>query len=322
MEVDTAGASSSALLEHEDPASDEDFQFEYPVGACRGPDWCLRVFCKDAREWQWVWAAVHAHLGLGRQPYQWVKENKAAILADFSETGVPSSDLHMGSEHKDYRWGTTLSSRALLLMLVSLAKKKRIASSIKSKAFTMVKDLMTLCWAKVGASIQSFPASSLLFWAKGEYHRLELKWVCPGVTQSLLGLAALAPAVRNLWNKLSLEPWHGYRITTSLDHASVPDLLVFVSWTWAHQSQFQLWLHIGQYWLPEVLFSFGAALDIYAQELSQEKITPVPIILHKGVKPKHLDAVNRLLLLYRMRRKRGGGFIRWWAQVMRLRLLR
>lgn len=169
MEVDTAGASSSALLEHEDPASDEDFQFEYPVGACRGPDWCLRVFCKDARKWQWVWAAVHAHLGLGRQPYQWVKENKAAILADFSETGVPSSDLHMGSEHKDYRWGTTLSSRALLLMLVSLAKKKRIASSIKSKAFTMVKDLMTLCWAKVGASIQSFPASSLLFWAKGEY---------------------------------------------------------------------------------------------------------------------------------------------------------
>ncbi len=304
MELDTAGASSSSLVVHEDPPSDEDFQFEYPVGACGGPDWCLRVFCKDATNWQWVWAAVHAHVGLGRQPYQWVKENKPAILADFSEVGVPSSELHIGSEHKDYKWGTTLSSRALLVMLLSLAKKQRLASSIKSRAFIMVKDLMALCWAKVGLSIQSVPSSSLAFWARGGWHRIELKWVCPGMTRSLLELAALTPAVRNVWNKLSVEPWHGYRLTSSLDFASVPDLLVFLSWTWAHQFQFQLWLHIGQYWLPEVFFSFGVALDLYAQELSQQKISPIPIILHRGVKPKHLDAVNRLLLLYRMRKKR------------------
>ena len=48
---------------------------------------------------------------------------------------------------------------------------------------------------------------------------------------------------------------------------------------------------------------FGNALDTYGEELSKQGLVAMPVVLHRGVRPKNLDAVNRLLLLFRLRKK-------------------
>ena len=98
--------------------------FPFPVATCQGHGWCLRAF-NEGNGWQWVWSGAHTYCGMKSQPYAWVKENRASIQKDFSEAGVPLQELQMGSEHKTYKWGTTFSSRALVLVLLSFGKKKR-----------------------------------------------------------------------------------------------------------------------------------------------------------------------------------------------------
>lgn len=295
---------TASVVAHEEVDPDADYSFEYPVATCRGPGWALRGFNRDGQEWQWVWHGAHAYCDFSKQPYQWIKENKSTILSDMHDAGVKADELHMGSEHKDFKWGTTLSSKALGMLLLSVGRKKKVHTTCKGKAFNMIKDLLALCWGCVGGHLSLQPPACLPFWAKGKHQKVELKWLPGGVTQSLLDVAAQHPGMRGVWNQLFQQPWHGYSLTSGLDGASHADILVFLAWVWAHQAhQSQLWLHIGQHWLPEMVHFFGNALDTYGEELSKQGLVAMPVVLHRGVRPKNLDAVNRLLLLFRLRKK-------------------
>ena len=293
----------TAVVPLQEEKEDTLFHFDYPVARCKGPDWCLRIFNKDGKEWQWVWPGAHAHCELNQQPYQWIKDNKAAIQRDFLEASIPAGELHMGSEHPEHKWGTTVSSRGLIMLLLSFTRRRKMQSTCKGKALQMIKSLVSMCWEKHGGFLASQGSTSLSYWFKGKLQSVALTWGREGFTQNILQVAVELPSFRGVWNTMASNPWHGYRITSSLDRASFADILVLVAWMWANQSH-QCWLHVGQQWLPELLVFLGFAMDTMAQDLSQEGLGPIPVVLHKGVKQKNMDAVNRLLLLFRMRHKR------------------
>ena len=170
-------------------------------------------------------------------------------------------------------------------------------------AFALLKQVLVFCWHSLGSFLQSLPAIALTVWGIDQkYHSLELTWSSTGTT-SLTELAARRPAVQKVWEKLGQEGWCGNFVTSSLGSATLCDVLLFLAWTWGHQSQFNLWAHVGQHWFASLLFFTQSALDALAEKLSQQMPTPVPIVHHQGVKPRNLDPVNRLVLLNRIRKK-------------------
>ena len=115
-------------------------------------------------------------------------------------------------------------------------------------------------------------------------------------------LRKCARKVEVVWKQLSSSQWCGYSLASPLHSASLTDVMIFLSWTWSHQSQHGLWHTLGQHWLPELTNICGIALDSYLAACSQEKPTPIPVQQHKGSRPKALDAVNRMILLERIKK--------------------
>lgn len=123
---------------------------------------------------------------------------------------------------------------------------------------------------------------------------------------SLVNKASLGAlrSVDKVWQHLMHTGWNGYCLTSPLSFARLTDILVFLAWSWTHQSKYNLWITVAQHWLPEILEICGAALDALLQELSQLKLSPVPMDQHQGVRPKMVDAVNRLILLDRIKKQK------------------
>lgn len=169
--------------EEEEPVS-----FPYPVATCQGPGFALRAFYKDA-SWQWVWFGTHHYCQVKAQAYTWVKENKQTILADMSDAGIDLQGLHMGKEHTDYRWGTTLSSKAMLLVLLSFGKRKRMGQATKARGLALVNHLLDQCWAKLGGHLSSTVGSSLAFWHGNSLKTVSLAVTPTGQTTALQDLA-------------------------------------------------------------------------------------------------------------------------------------
>ena len=156
------------------PGADEDdyISFPYPVATVRSTGLGFRAIYK-ASHWQWVWHGVHAYCQLSADVYQWVKENKLSIQGYLAECLIPQDALHMGSEQTDFKWGTTMSSRALLLVLLSVGKRKKLQRASKVLAFKLVHILLgmaldrldTLAIGRVSASLPfNGPGASADHW--------------------------------------------------------------------------------------------------------------------------------------------------------------
>lgn len=322
--------------------------FPYPVASVKGAGWALRAFFKS-ESWQWVWYGAHVFCAIPEHVYAWVKSNKVAIAHDLGDCGVPRDELHLGSEHVDFKWGTTLSSKALIVVLLSLCKRRKLKQSCKNRAFKLVKQLLSMCWDALGPDLSMRMASTLPFYAaSGQRYTVDLALNSAGATSALHAAArwnrtvflvqcfgffgfpsfsqayfstfcplstlfeckqfstafTLARKVELVWKQLSSSEWCGYSLQTPLHSASLADVMIFLSWTWSHQSQHSLWHMVGQHWLPELVNACGIALDCFLLAKSQEKPTPIPVQQHKGSRPKALDAVNRMILLERIKKQK------------------
>lgn len=80
--------------------------------------------------------------------------------------------------------------------------------------------------------------------------------------------------------------------------------MLFLGWIWCHQAKYKLWHKLGEFWLPEILNTCGLLLDAWLEKLSAQKPSAAPMHQHKGIRPKGLDAVNGMLLLDRMEKRR------------------
>ena len=159
--------------------------FPYPVASVKGAGWALRAFFKS-ESWHWVWYGAHVFCGIPEHVYPWVKSNKLAISSDLGDCGVPRDDLHMGSEHVDFKWGTTLSSKALVVVLLSLCKRRKLKQSCKSQAFKLLKQLFGMCWDALGQNLALRMASTLPFYAiSGQYCTVDLALNSAGATSAL-----------------------------------------------------------------------------------------------------------------------------------------
>ena len=117
------------------------------------------------------------------------------------------------------------------------------------------------------------------------------------------------PGAKTVWQRLRREIWNGYCISTSLEMASINDILLFLAFLCAHQTlvynQQNIWVAVGKVMLPLVLHMCGHWVDRLAVRLSQDTIKELPILRNKANRASRaLDPVNRMLLLYKLRREK------------------
>eukprot|EP00438_Fugacium_kawagutii_P028052 Skav235470 [mRNA] locus=scaffold1269:62205:66386:- [translate_table: standard] len=112
-----------------------------------------------------------------------------------------------------------------------------------------------------------------------------------------------------LWEGLRKSIWHGRCISTTPDQASLEDIFFFLAFISSHPKLKEdgqvAWLVIGKVLLPPLIQLAGSWLDAWAFHLSKQTLKELPLLKSKfGNAAKQLDPVNRMLVLYRIRREK------------------
>ena len=122
-------------------------------------------------------------------------------------------------------------------------------------------------------------------------------------------LLSHSPATQKLWSQLSRKMWLQRCISTTVSNASLYDLLFLVTYIFAHPKLSvagqNLFTVVAVQFIPSFIVSVGGWLQQLAIHKARERLQALPILKGKaGQARKICDPVNRLLLLFKLRKQK------------------
>ena len=99
------------------------------------------------------------------------------------------------------------------------------------------------------------------------------------------------------WQKLMDQGWHGRRLTSTLECASLWDVLLFVTWAKLCQSKSGLWRGFLQHLYDKLIFFAGSLVDLFAVNRASLPAESVPLLGTKEGNTRRIPKVNKILIL-------------------------
>lgn len=98
-------------------------------------------------------------------------------------------------------------------------------------------------------------------------------------------------------------------IASSVETATISDIWLFMTYLYCHPKLMSLgqniWLCLGQFFLPELIFHTGKWLSQLALDISNQALQMLPALKRKtGFIRRIADPVNKLLLLFKIRKEK------------------
>ncbi|CAE7344097.1 unnamed protein product [Symbiodinium sp. CCMP2592] len=205
--------------------------------------------------------------------------------------------------------GHSVGCRGFFAILLWLLRNKSLANECKRLALKLFLGMACLCIAAAADEETVFMA--MLVDRQGSLKQSQLSFeghrlVCAGAWSSLL---ASCPGGSDIWSKLSRCTWMGRCITSPAEAATLEDFLFYLAWLFCHpksQKRGQnLFSCMALCTLPRVLSVLGGRLMLFAKQLAKQELDVLPVMKTKNdVARKQSDPVNRMILMYRLRREK------------------
>ena len=232
---------------------------------------------------------------------------------------VPEEQLHYrGRTNEDpHKSGHTVESRALVAILGLLPGRKKYKPAVKLTALTLLTDLVRQGCASRGAdqvlggsfSFNMFSSTS------GDWETVRLSWTAEGMTAGLAGLADRNPAAAAVWQRLIDSGWSQKKITSSLELASLWDLLFYAVYCKHNSTMCKAWQEFCLPMWPKLIFHCGSLVELHGSHLAEQPPQPLPLLKTQKGNTKRIPKINKLLLLQRMEKQK-----RHRAEVMKTHL--
>ena len=296
-----------ALVAGGDPGQDPWEEFQLPFAVTTVPPWNQRAYLRDGKP-EWLFTRLHAECKVGIEPWRLWKS--PGVQTTFRDLEVALSELVTPGSEINTDWqDRTLLSRGFFAMLFFLTRVRSQKAAVKQRALQMLQGMMLLA-VKFHCAVHG--AATLwgnVFDGQGVLHTEELVFNDLGICQNWGSLLARSGAGQRLWTKLRRKLWLGQCIVTSLDSASLSDILLFLAYSLAHTKETEKgqahWLVIGRLVLPPLINAVGGFLDSYAVHLSQKRLEALPALQNRhGRARRGLDPVNRMVFLFKLRREK------------------
>lgn len=247
---------------------------------------------------EWEWSRVCDALKLETQKDGLLlKRGLEEFRTEFLEAQLSFSEFHYRG--KDAGPGSvgkhTMESRALILMLCLLPLRRQTRVQAKEMAWSLLQSLVGRRIQKGTHSIDITVPGPLM---NGEMYILHVEFQ-DGVTCDLEGWVSKCNQAAGKWENLKRTGWCKHKITTSLGHAPVFDVLLWCASLKASPKS-NGWLHVGHFLWPKLLFLLGQALEQFALTLTERKPEAAPLLRTRAGHSKTIPWVNKLVLLRRV----------------------
>lgn len=251
---------------------------------------------------EWDWCRIPAAIGLRTaKDHVLLKRNMAEFEREFQIGQISFEQFHYRGQDAGSSSGLhSMESRALVLMLCLLCLKKQIKADVKCVTLAFIKSLLDTCMLLQRG--QELSLVAVIFGTDFQHHSQTLVF-SEGTTNQLASLLEFHSQVLPVWEKLQKISWNGYRISSSLGHASLLDVLVFILHVKSHnQKQMaQLWRDVGAPIWPHLLFMLGGLLETCAHSLSTTNPVPAPLLKGKSGGTRRVPLVNKVILLRKVK---------------------
>lgn len=294
-----------------------DFKLPFPVATILELE--QRAYINDAQgdSPEWLFPRVHHYCKISKDPTRLLRDNKASLKKVFESVHVPQEEIHYRGKEEhanegDTQWKDhTLGSCGFLAFLFWVLKNRTLRGECKARALSlcllMAQQAMEFALMTANAEVA---VMAMMLDGRGSMSCEELHFTPPGLCHdSWRRIIARNVGALALWERLSTRCWLNRCISSNSQHASFTDILFFFAYIWCHQNmsmaRVNLWKAAGGPSLP--LFSNKTAqmITAFAQHLGKQSLQQLPELKSKtGKARRHCDPVNKMLLLFRLRKEK------------------
>lgn len=263
---------------------------------CRVNDDCtLTGHINDDGNAEWDWSRVNAFL-----KFQTAKEGISLrrcmeeFKGEFVQAQLSFEEFHYRgkSAGRGETSRHTLESRALMVVVCLMCLRRQTPVLAKQMALTLLGILLHRCM--VGSHNFDVPLPA------GDRQIV----FQDGVTAGLADWLPFYGPGAGKWKHLTMKAWCQNKITSSMEHATAFDLLLWLLHLKSCSSTCNAWSAVGQYIWPKLLFILGQALDVYALGLAGRKLEPAPLLKSKRGNSKRVPWMNKICLLAKVGKRR------------------
>ena len=242
---------------------------------------------------EWDWERVPPALAMGyHKDWRMLKRCEDEYKTEFMTAQTPWSEFHYRG--KQFKRGTTMESRALILMIALMPTRRQAKVNTKETSLWILKALVEIT---MGSSFHSCACTIMV---GPDCFTRELRFE-NGVTDDLFPLLSHHPDCIGIWKDLGRRGYCSCRLTSSIEHATIFDLVLFLIFT-KGQKLDSIWVDCGQHMWPQVIWMLGNALEECGQRLADKnELVPAPLLKTKKGYSKRVPLVNKLALLKRVK---------------------
>ena len=230
----------------------------------------------------------------------------------FESAEVSKDEIHYRGrgdrqEPDPHSSGHSVESRALVVFLLDVPGHKSMPSKGKKASLDMVTDLVKQSVRWGGVPIWNGAISFNCFDPRGNPATLTWSFNGQGLTADLANLEAFSSTAARLWKKLIDVGWQGQKITSTLELASLWDVMFFVSYTKHNQASSDVWKNVCQHIYPELVYVTGSLMANFACHLGTkplEEQRALPLLKSQAGNTRSVPKLNKLLLLKRLESQR------------------
>ena len=236
------------------------------------------TICQDGDTAEWEWARAVSFMGMKTNKHHlYLSRNMETFKAELEVAEIVSSAI----VYRGRNAGEALSghhmmlSPAFLLMILLSCANKRFNQSIKSKALTLVSNLLRLAAGVAPATIRF---ACFMYGGDKEYHQLNLSLQEGCMVFGLEQAFAQSSQAKKLWSTLMENDFSTHKIRSSMDAPTLWDLVLFLLCSKIYQSKSNVWRCLGQFLWPKVIWVCGVLLDNLAVEKSKLGVQQLPLV--------------------------------------------
>ena len=203
-----------------------------------------------------------------------------------------------------------MEPRAYLIFLVWILRNRPLGKDAKHRALLLFLGMLGLAFTAAAAG-QMVQSSANIMCRDGRLMNGALNFNDQGLCiDGWADLLSNSPAACQLWSKLRQRVWLGRCISTDMNQASVQDIFFFLAFLMARPGMRKMsgqvpYTDIAKHMFPMLLASAGQWLDRLAVLKSAANLKALPMLKPKaGHIYKRLDPINRMLLLWKLRKEK------------------
>lgn len=242
---------------------------------------------------EWEWSRVNAAVELETQKEGlFLKRGLTDFETEFGGAQLSMEELHYSAKEGGGEKGRhTVESRALVLMLCILVTRRQTRVHSKQMSLKLLRNLVGECMGSGNAKLAlCVPRMD------GTEQLLNVEF-SDGTTRDLAEWMANHQGANKSWGMLMRQGWLSQKLTSTVQHATVFDVLLWLLYVKTTSPSSSAWKEVGAQLWPRILFLLGQAVEEHALALVEKKPEAAPLLKTRAGYNKRVPWVNKLCLL-------------------------